>query len=115
VVVTKLDGKFVTIKYNDIESVPEQVTIDDLYDNFKLNYCITIHKSQGSQYDNVVLFIEPNQNIIDKTSLYTAISRARNKCFIVSSKEDFIKCQKNNNTFDNKVSLFMRRSNHYDL
>ena len=109
------DGKFVTIKYNDIESVPEQVTIDDLYDNFKLNYCITIHKSQGSQYDNVVLFIEPNQNIIDKTSLYTAISRARNKCFVISSKEDFIKCQKNNNVFDNKVSLFMRRSNQYDL
>ena len=109
------DGRRVTIKYNDAESVPEKICIDELYDNFKLNYCITIHKSQGSQYDNVVLFIEPNQSIIDKTSLYTAISRARNKCIVVSSKTDFIKCQNNNNSFDNKVSLFMRRSSQYDL
>ena len=109
------DGRYVTIKYNDAESVPEKICIDELYDNFKLNYCITIHKSQGSQYDNVVLFIEPNQSIIDKTSLYTAISRARNKCIVVSTKTDFIKCQSNNNSFDNKVSLFMRKSNKYEL
>jgi len=109
------DGRYVMIKYNDAESVPEKICIDELYDNFKLNYCITIHKSQGSQYDNVVLFIEPNQSIIDKTSLYTAISRARNKCIVVSSKTEFIKCQNNNNSFDNKVSLFMRKSNKYEL
>jgi len=109
------DGRCITIKYNDAESVPEKICIDELYDNFKLNYCITIHKSQGSQYDNVVLFIEPNQTIIDKTSLYTAISRARNKCIVVSSKTDFIRCQNNNNSFDNKVSLFMRKSNKYEL
>jgi hypothetical protein len=109
------DGRYITIKYNDAESVPEKICIDELYDNFKLNYCITIHKSQGSQYDNVVLFIEPNQSIIDKTSLYTAISRARNKCIVVSTKTDFIKCQNNNNSFDNKVSLFMRKSNKYEL
>jgi exodeoxyribonuclease V alpha subunit len=110
------DGKLVIIKYiNDPNAIRESITIDELYDNFKLNYCITIHKSQGSQYDNVVLFIEPNQNIIDKTSLYTAISRARNKCIVVSKKEDFVKCQINNNSFDNKVSLFMRRSKKYEL
>jgi exodeoxyribonuclease V alpha subunit len=110
------DGRVVTIKYvNDADTIPETITIDELYENFKLNYCITIHKSQGSQFDNVVLFIEPNQTIIDKTSLYTAISRARNKCIVVSSREDFIKCQMNNNSFDNKVSLFMRKSNNYDL
>lgn len=109
------DGRYIMIKYNDAESVPEKICIDELYDNFKLNYCITIHKSQGSQYDNVVLFIEPNQSIIDKTSLYTAVSRARNKCIVISSKTDFIKCQNNNNSFDNKVSLFMRKSNKYEL
>lgn len=113
--ILEFDGRRVTIRYNDAESIPEKISIDELYDNFKLNYCITIHKSQGSQYENVVLFIEPSQTIIDKTSLYTAISRARNKCIVVSSKTDFIKCQINNSSFDNKVSLFMRKSNKYDL
>lgn len=113
--ILEFDGRRVTIRYNDAESIPEKISIDELYDNFKLNYCITIHKSQGSQYENVVLFIEPSQTIIDKTSLYTAISRARNKCIVISSKTDFIKCQNNNNIFDNKVSLFMRKSNKYDL
>jgi ATP-dependent exoDNAse (exonuclease V) alpha subunit len=53
--------------------------------------------------------------IIDKTSVYTAISRAKNKCIVITIKDEFIECQKNNKSVDNKVSLFMRESNNYEL
>jgi ATP-dependent exoDNAse (exonuclease V) alpha subunit len=110
------DGRLVTIQYSGANDIPETIGINELYENFKLNYCTTIHSAQGSQYDNVVFFIQPGCSyIIDKTSVYTAISRAKNKCIVISTKDDFIKCQENNKSIDNKVSLFMCESNNYEL
>jgi exodeoxyribonuclease V alpha subunit len=113
--IIEFDGKYVTIRYKD-EKETEQIGINELYDNFILNYSINIHKSQGSQYTNVVFFIEPNQSfIISKSSVYTAISRAKERCIIISNMEDFIECQKNTKNDEKKVSLFMRESNSYEL
>jgi len=110
------DGKLITIQYSGANDKPEPIGINELYENFKLNYCTTIHSAQGSQYDNVIFFIQPGCSyIIDKTSVYTAISRAKNKCIVISNKDEFIECQKNNKNIDNKVSLFMRESNNYEL
>jgi hypothetical protein len=110
------DGRLVTMQYVGAKNNPETIGINELYENFKLNYCTTIHSAQGSQYDNVVFFVQPGTSyIIDKTSVYTAISRAKNKCIIITAKDDFIKCQENNKNIDNKVSLFMRESNSYEL
>lgn len=109
------DGRNVIIKYSGVNDKPEEISVNDLYDNFMLNYCVTIHKSQGSQYINVVFFIEPDQNIIDKQSMYTAISRAREKCFVISKDIDFIQCQKNDKTINKKISQFMEISNEYNF
>lgn len=108
------DGSKVTIQYSGIEDKPEEITIDELYENFILNYCVTVHKSQGSQYENVVFFIEPKNTFIDKKLIYTAISRAKTRCFVISSSVDFINLQ-NNNKKNDKVSLFMIESDKYDL
>jgi len=110
------DGRLITIRYCGANDSPETIGINELYENFKLNYCTTIHSAQGSQYDNVVFFVQPGQSyIIDKTSVYTAISRAKKRCIVISAKDDFIKCQENNKSIDNKISLFMCESNNYDL
>jgi hypothetical protein len=114
--ILNFDGRVTTIQYGGANDKPETIGINELYENFKLNYCTTIHSAQGSQYDNVVFFVQPGQSyIIDKTSVYTAISRAKNRCMVISAKDDFIKCQENNKNIDNKVSLFMRESNNYEL
>lgn len=50
-------------------------------------YCLTTHKSQGSEFDKVVLFEErlPNMNNFEYARwLYTAITRAKEKLFIIS-------------------------------
>ena len=60
-----------------------------------------------------MIFIDKKQSIWNKTALYTAISRAKNKCFIISTYEDFIKAQ-NNNTTD-KLSLFLKESDVWEL
>jgi exodeoxyribonuclease V alpha subunit len=96
----------------DYKNGRETLSVDDLYENFMLNYCVTIHKSQGSQYDNVVYMNSPNCKSVGKKALYTAISRARQKCIIISKEDDLISIQKNT---DNKVTLFMEISDKFEL
>lgn len=105
--------KIVKISYYGQDDKEEFILINNLYENFKLNYCVTIHKSQGSQYNNIVFIIQPCQNNIDKKSIYTAISRAREKCIIISNPEEFVKLQTNET--NNKISLFLEESTKYDI
>jgi exodeoxyribonuclease V alpha subunit len=105
--IVEFDGNKVTIQYSGPSDKEEEIGIDELYENFILNYCVTIHKSQGSQYFNVVFLIEPNCTIIEKKAIYTAISRSKNRCLIISNESDFIKLQNNNKMLDKKVSLYM--------
>ena len=109
------DKEIVTIQYTSVGDKPEKISIYELYENFVLAYCLTVHKSQGSQYDNVVIFIDKNQFIWDKTALYTAISRAKLRCFIVSCCADFIKTQNNNKRVTDKISLLLKESDNYEF
>lgn len=49
------------------------------------SYMITVHKSQGSQWDNVFYILDDVSNV-DKNLFYTAISRARENIYIVYPK-----------------------------
>jgi len=56
-------------------------------DMFDFGYCISTHKSQGSEWDNVVLFDQRSSRFSEEYYakwLYTSISRARKKLFMIS-------------------------------
>lgn len=54
------------------------------YDDFDYGYALTVHKAQGSQWDNVVLFDESYAfKDIRERWLYTAITRAAKRLTIV--------------------------------
>jgi exodeoxyribonuclease V alpha subunit len=51
-------------------------------------YAMTIHKSQGSQFDTAaVLLPEPTSPILTRELLYTAVTRARQRLILVGSEE----------------------------
>lgn len=51
-------------------------------------YAITIHKSQGSEYNNVLLCIPSNCTfLINRNIIYTAITRAKKKVYIYGSNK----------------------------
>jgi exodeoxyribonuclease V alpha subunit len=51
-------------------------------------YAMTIHKSQGSQFDNAaVLLPNPNSRILTRELLYTAITRARRHLVLAGTAE----------------------------
>ncbi|MBY0379651.1 MAG: ATP-dependent RecD-like DNA helicase, partial [Burkholderiales bacterium] len=51
--------------------------------HYQLAFAITIHKSQGSEYNHVYILIpnvsERNQKILNAELLYTAVTRAKNR------------------------------------
>ncbi len=55
---------------------------------FDFAYAITCHKSQGSEFDSILVCNEPvGRSLSDKTRwLYTAITRAKEKCILMDSK-----------------------------
>jgi hypothetical protein len=52
-------------------------------------YCITVHKSQGSEYDNVAYFNFGSSKSRNCKAGYTAITRAKKKCALISSLAKF--------------------------
>lgn len=62
---------------------------DDLI-NLSLAYCISVHKSQGSEYP-IVFFIASNEHrkMLHKNLIYTACSRASSKLFIIGDHRAF--------------------------
>jgi len=55
----------------------------------QLAYALTIHKSQGSEYDNCIVVVDKVG--IEKSMLYTAITRAKKLCLIVGSQKAYDK------------------------
>lgn len=51
-------------------------------------FAITVHKSQGSEFDNIVLFLpEQHNSVLFKELLYTAVTRARQNTLVIGSRD----------------------------
>lgn len=80
----------VTIMYDSGQK--QAISYQELFEEFSLRYCMTIHKSQGSEYENVILFMgTPHESSSWKQSsakklLYTAVSRTKERCFVIEKK-----------------------------
>lgn len=74
------------LKNNDsIQYVPA-----DLLEHYETAWCITVHKSQGSEFNHITLILPDRQlEILSKEILYTAITRSREKLNIFANKKIF--------------------------
>ena len=55
----------------------------ELMDDIDLAYCISVHRSQGSEFTNVI-FSLPNTRNLMKNLLYTGITRAKERVILVA-------------------------------
>lgn len=74
-------------------------------------YAITIHKAQGSEWENVFLFFHiTHQSRVSRELLYTAVTRARSRLHIICEADTFFKGisfqQIGGNTLAEKANLF---------
>lgn len=96
--ITKIepDTHETTIRFDDGKICKYAKT--DLY-QIVLAYAITIHKSQGSEFDCVVIPLVPGAPIIiTRNLLYTAITRAKKAVVLVGSKQILARMIHNNYT-----------------
>ena len=55
----------------------------------QLAYCISIHKSQGSEYESALIICAVDSEMIERSLMYTAITRCKKLCLIAGSREIF--------------------------
>ncbi|UOA23020.1 ATP-dependent RecD-like DNA helicase [Sulfitobacter pontiacus] len=60
--------------------------------NIDLAYCLTVHKSQGSQWDRVIvpLFNGGRSSFVERSLIYTAVTRAAKQVVIVGDYEAYV-------------------------
>lgn len=95
------DGKFVsfTAVFNDpITKQDKTITYaKDQMGDVELAYAMTAHLSQGSGYDTVIVVIDNSSYVLlDNCLLYTAITRAKKKCILISEPSAFKRCVTHN-------------------
>lgn len=79
--VVSLSGKKVTVDWEDGQERAVSVT------DVQLAYCMTVHKAQGSEFDDVCVAtfaLDTMASVLDRRWLYTASTRAKNRLCIVS-------------------------------
>ena len=74
--------------------------------NFTLGYAISIHKSQGSEFDHVIMLSSSNYgSMMYNKLLYTGVSRAKKSLIIIGDAKAFYKGVNNIYGEDRKTKL----------
>jgi len=107
------NGDIGFITHIDIQSKCLRVMFDDSVeyayedlDELNLAYAITIHKSQGSEYKVVLVLLSNQHNMMLQRNLfYTAITRAREKVFLLANSISISKAIHNNPVVNRNTRL----------
>ncbi|WFQ90977.1 exodeoxyribonuclease V subunit alpha [Mycoplasma feriruminatoris] len=87
--INKINNQFQSaiINFNNIELEFDAQQFDDI----SLSYCCSVHKTQGSEYDKVVLVLQDTlfSSFLNKKLLYTAITRAKKQLVIIGDYDLF--------------------------
>lgn len=88
-------GEIVVLFEDGRKSIYPRTNLNELV----LSYAITIHKSQGSEFDVAVIPVVSGASVIlTRNLLYTAVTRAKKMVVLVGSKQNIARMVKNNYT-----------------
>lgn len=101
--ITDVDNEeqFLTVKFEDDKII--EYSFSNL-DELILSYAVTIHKSQGSEYDVIIIpLINSNPMLFTRNLLYTAVTRAKKLVVIIGDEKTIYKMI-NNDLIYNRYS-----------
>lgn len=102
-------AQVVTIKVHGPPTMHVQLPFKDAPAHLRLAYAVTTHKSQGQEYDVIVMpWVTSFRHQLQRNLLYTAITRARKKVLLVGHVEALERAVQNNRV-DARNSLFPDR------
>ncbi len=100
--ITKQKNKEMIIDFdqNEVRLTPSN------FSNLKLGYVISIHKSQGSEFDTVIIpILNEYRNMLYKKLIYTGITRAKKKLILIGETSAFYKAINNKKENDRQTNL----------
>ena len=94
----------------EVEINGKEIVIPNIdLDIMSLAYAITIHKSQGSEFKNVIIALpDEANNMLQRNLLYTAVTRAKERIIIISKSDAFERSIRQNNIIKRNTSLCQR-------
>lgn len=107
-VVTSIRKEFhtLTVVFDDKKVVYD---FKEISDELELAYCVTIHKSQGSEFPVVIIpMYEAPHMLVNRNLLYTGVTRAKNLVVLVG-REDVVYTMVDNNREDRRYSGLGKR------
>ena len=84
------DGPALAVLFDGETKLIPSFTLNDL----ELAYAISCHKAQGSAFPTVIIPVVASR-ILDRTLLYTAVTRARRRVVLVGDRQAFIEAVRN--------------------
>lgn len=91
-ITTNMGSTTTKIKFSDTEHSYARNDLDEV----ELAYACTVHKSQGCEYDVVIIPLDPtHKRMLQKNLIYTAVTRAKKKVILIGKKEALIMAIKN--------------------
>lgn len=106
--VTELDEeeKSLTVEFDDGRCAEYSA---ELLEELELAYCMSVHKSQGSEFQAVVIpLVSGPPMLLTRNLLYTAVTRAR-KLVVITGREDCVRAMVNNDHVAARYSSLRER------
>ena len=101
-IITELYHNTIIVQYIDTTATYPEETIDEI----ELAWAITIHKSQGSEFENIIVPITTlHSSMLHRNLLYTAITRAQKRAILIGEPQAIEMAIKNNKPTNRYTSL----------
>jgi exodeoxyribonuclease V alpha subunit len=113
--ISRIDKGEIEIKVFEGPGNPDRIVIyksGEASKAIRLAYAQTVHKSQGQEYDVIVIPLLPQFGLqLQRNLFYTAVTRAREKVFIVGTDSAIEKAVRNNKSAKRNTLLDVRLLN----
>lgn len=106
IVAVDREGRTLTVLYEEEREVEyEYAQLEEL----ELSYCLSVHKSQGSEFEAVVMpVVGGHHRLLNRNLFYTAITRAR-KLVVLVGYQDAIQAMVRNDFHNQRYTMLCRR------
>ena len=86
------DGELEGVFEFDSKDENESLSVQDCYDiGLSLAYAISIHKSQGSEFDKTIMTTTVASKLVERSMIYTGLTRSKRLCLLVGDKSIYQK------------------------
>ena len=102
-IVTEISDNYIIVDFYDEGEI---IINSDYYGGLELAYAITCHSSQGSQFKTIIVgFDNSSYILLSNEWLYTAITRAKKMCYLITQTKAFNMAVLHHKTVDRNTFL----------